>query len=357
MRLYAAFIFLIVASACGDDPKPGPTDPPIELALRGADVSFLPQIEAEPTTFYNQDGDASNVLDLLKENGCNAIRVRLWHTPDSEHSGLEEVTEFVGRIRAKGLKVWLTVHYSDTWADPGHQTKPAAWNTLDFTDLSDSVYNYTKKIVLRLQPDIIQIGNEVNDGMLWPDGRISVSLSNFIALLKEGVQAVRDHAPTTTKIMVHYAGHETAEWFYQQLQTSNVSYDMIGLSHYPWWHGKDFTALQSNLNSFGFTFGKEVVIAETAYPFTLGWNDWTNNFVGLEDHLVPGYPATEAGQKQFLLKLKQVIAQSEKGTGFCYWAPEWIAYRGETAEDGSAAENLALFDFDNRALSGIEAFE
>jgi arabinogalactan endo-1,4-beta-galactosidase len=356
MRFHVTLIFLICVSACGDESKPTPPQPPVELAIRGADVSFLPEIEAYPTTFYYKDGVAKDVLDMLKANGCNAIRVRLWHTPPTEHSGLEEVTEFAARIRAKGMKVWLTVHYSDSWADPGQQTKPAAWSTLDFIDLSDSVYNYTKKIVTRLQPDIIQIGNEINDGLLWPDGKISESLSNFITLLKEGVQAVRDHAPTT-KIMVHYAGPSAAQWFYQQLQNENVSYDMIGLSYYPWWHGKDLVALQTTLNSFGFMFGKEIVIAETAYPFTLGWNDFTNNFVGLEDHLIPGYPATEAGQKKFLLKLKQVIAQSEKGTGFCYWAPEWVAFKGTTATDGSAAENLALFNFSNQALSAFEAFE
>ena len=229
MRILILVFLVITQFACGDDSKnsDSPT-PPVEVAIRAADVSLLPVIEAYPTTFLDTDGAEKSVLEILKENGCNTIRIRLWHTPENEHSGFEEVKEFVTRVRAEGFDVWLTVHYSDTWADPGHQEKPAAWAALNSDDLADSVYNYTKKIVTQLQPDIIQIGNEINDGFLWPDGRLSVSVANFATLLKAAVQAVRDHEPTA-KIMMHYAGHD-AQWFYQHLLSQNVSYDLIGLS-------------------------------------------------------------------------------------------------------------------------------
>ncbi|MFZ2905899.1 MAG: glycosyl hydrolase 53 family protein [Cyclobacteriaceae bacterium] len=359
MRILFLFVLLIsvVFLRCQENPeKVAPPDPPVELAIRGADLSFLPEIEAYPTTYRDASGNAVDALDLLKAHGCNTIRIRLWHTPATAHSGLEEVIAFSERVRSKGMKVWLTVHYSDTWADPGHQTKPALWSALNLTDLSDSVYNYTKKIVLKLHPDIIQIGNEINDGFLWPDGQLSVNLPNFIALLKEGVQAVRDFSPTSN-IMIHVAGHDNAAWFYQQLQDQNVSYDMIGLSYYPFWHGKDLNALKSNLNNLGFTFSKEVLIAETSYPFTLDWNDWTNNILGETNQLIPGYAATPEGQKQFLLSLKALIADTEKGTGFCYWAPEWVAFKGAESTTGSAWENMALFDFSNKALPALNAFE
>lgn len=348
-------IFCLLLS-CRDEPREQKPTDPATLSVRGADISFLPELEASSTMFLNENGEPADVLDMLKENGCNTIRIRLWHTPATEHSSLEEVIEFSERVRSKGMKVWLTVHYADTWADPGQQAKPAIWNSLDFNDLSDSVYNYTKKIVLKLQPDIIQIGNEINDGFLWPDGRLSVNLANFISLLKQGVLAVRTFSPTT-KVMIHFAGHDNAEWFYQQLQNQNVSYDMIGLSYYPFWHGKDLSALKSTLNNLGFTFAKEVIIAETAYPFTLSWNDWTNNILGETNQLIPGFAATPDGQKQYLLSLIALIADSEKGTGFCYWAPEWVAYKGNESTTGSAWENMALFDFTNKALPALQAFK
>lgn len=354
MRTLVMVSLFFTLLSCGEETNKPEPNPPTPLSIRGADVSFLPEIEAYPTTFLDAEGAAVDVLDLLKENGCNTIRIRLWHTPSTAHSGLAEVIDFSNRVRAKGLKVWITVHYSDTWADPGNQTKPAAWNTLGFSDLSDSVYNYTKKIVLAIEPDIIQIGNEINSGFLWPEGNIS-NLTNFTTLLKRGVQAVRDFSPTT-KVMVHYAGHSSAQGYYQQLQNQNVNYDVIGLSYYPIWHGKDLNALKTNMNNLGFTFEKEIIIAETAYPFTLEWNDWTNNIVGEAGQLVSGYPATPEGQKQFLLKIKQLLLETKKGTGFCYWAPEWIAYKGSESTSGSSWENMALFNFSNKVQPAVEAF-
>jgi arabinogalactan endo-1,4-beta-galactosidase len=357
MRLNFLFLLIVcLCCGCGDDSPANSPDDPVAVEIRGADVSFLPEIENYPTTFYNADNDPSDVLDILKESGCNYIRIRLWHTPTNAHSGLQEVLTLSNRAKAKGMKVWLTVHYSDTWADPGHQTKPVAWSALNFTDLGDSVYNYTKKIVLKLQPDIVQIGNETNDGFLWPEGKMSVNLSNFATLLKKGVQAVRDFAPTS-KVMIHYAGHEEANWYYQQLKNQNVPYDMIGLSYYPLWHGKVLTTLKSNMNELATNFEKEIVIAETSYPFTLSWDDNTNNIVGLDEQLVAGYPATPEGQKKFMLRLKKIISEVENGKGFCYWAPEWVAFKGSSSTSGSTGENLALFDFTNTALPALKAFE
>jgi arabinogalactan endo-1,4-beta-galactosidase len=359
MRVTLLFLILIFSSSffgCGTDSKesdPKPT--PKTLSIKAADVSFLPEIETEGTLFYDGNGVTKNVLDLLKENGWNTVRLRVWHTPENAHSGLDEVKTFAALARAKGFKIWITVHYSDSWADPGQQTKPASWNDLSFSVLADTVYRYTKRIVTNLNPDIIQIGNEINSGFLWPSGNIS-NLTNFTTLLKKGIQATRDFSPQS-KIMIHYAGHASAAWFYQQLQNQSVDYDMIGLSYYPIWHGKDLTALQTNMNSLAFTHNKEIIIAETAYPFTLEWNDWTNNIVGETGQLVTGYPATADGQKQFLLRIKQLISTTEKGTGICYWAPEWIAFKGSEATNGSPWENMALFDFNHKALPAIEIFK
>ncbi|HET9053601.1 MAG TPA: glycosyl hydrolase 53 family protein, partial [Cyclobacteriaceae bacterium] len=191
-----AFLF-----SCDDgrDCCVGPNPVDKEL-IRGADVSFLPEIEAAGVKFYDAANTENNLLDILAASGVNAIRLRLWHTPATEHASLPEVKALAARVKAKGMKVWLTLHYSDTWADPGHQVKPAAWSEASFADLQDSVYLYTKKVMTEINPDIIQIGNEINGGFLLPEGSTD-NVPDFVALLKKGVQAVRESS-AETKIMI-----------------------------------------------------------------------------------------------------------------------------------------------------------
>jgi len=358
MNCFIRFIMLaglLIYSGCSDTGTPEPAPVSYPLAIRAADISFLPEIRESGIAYKNLNGQAGDAITILQQAGCNTIRLRLWHTPSTQHSGLQEVKEFAAEIKSKGLKLWLTVHYSDTWADPGTQTKPAAWNTLSTEDLGDSVFLYTKKIVTQLAPDYIQIGNEINGGFLWPNGSISNS-SNFIALLKKGIQGARD-ASSSTKIMVHYGGIEGTTWFYDLLKTNTVNYDIIALSYYPRWHTKSLLTVKSILAQLASNYNKEIILAETGYPFTLGWNDWTNNLVGLTDHLVVGYPATPKGQHDFMMQLRKIVSETNGGLGLAYWAPEWVAYKGAQAENGSPWENMALFDFEFKALEAIKVFK
>jgi len=332
---------------------PGPA-PVGNYFIRGADMSYLPFIEDAGAVFYNSDSMAQDPLVIMKNHGVNTIRVRLWKDPADPNSSFPVVKQFAERIKSDGLKLWITVHYSDTWADPGQQTMPHQWEGISYEALKDSVYEYTSKIVTEMQPDYIQIGNEINDGFLWPEGRLSINKDQFIELLTVGVQAVHDHSDSA-KAMVHYAGLNYPEGFFSNL--IHVPYDIIGISYYPWWHGKDLDNLESNLKTLSQKFNRGLVIAETAYPFTLGWNDWTNNLVGLEDHLIlPEYPATYEGQKKFMLKIREVITNVD-GNGFCYWGAELIAWDGPESPNGSSWENLALFNFNNKVVPAIEAFE
>ena len=359
--IWYAVILAVTGCASGDAPPPAPPtvnppDPVVPYAdfMRGADLSFLPEVESEGTVFLDKADIPSDVIALLKARGCNTIRMRLWHSPSTGHSTLDEVEALADRVRGAGLKVYLSIHYSDTWADPGHQAKPAAWNGLSSADLLDSVYNYTRKVIGRLQPDYVQVGNEINGGMLWEDGRIS-NLASFFSLLKEGCRAVRDERPAA-KIIIHFAGTDNADWFFGQVKSQSVDYDLVGISYYPVWHGLSLETLKTRINTLITDTGKPVLIAETAYPFTLGYNDFTNNIVGLPSQLVSGYPATPEGQKNFLLAIKAMLKQNAKGAGFCYWGAEWVAFRGPTATDGSAAENQALFSFTNKELPVTDAF-
>ncbi len=346
----------LVLSSCGTQESAPFVDPTPAYAdfMRGADLSFLPEIESEGTQFYSANGVAKDALTILKESGCNTVRIRLWHTPASIHSGLDEVTVLAARVKAAGMKVLLDIHYSDTWADPGHQAKPAAWQAATFDVLKDSVYLYTKKVLGIIQPDYVQIGNEINDGLLWESGRIA-QLNNFIALIKQGCKAARDTVPAT-KIMIHFAGTDAAAWFFDQLKANTVDYDLMGISYYPLWHGLSLEVVKTTVNDLIAMNDKPLVIAETAYPFTLGYNDFTNNLLGNSSQLIPAYPATPEGQKNFLTALKSILSQNPKGAGFCYWGAEWVAFRGPTATNGSAGENMALFSFENRELPVMAAF-
>ncbi len=354
--LLLPFLFLLVN--CSDDSNPTNDDDnpivPVDTYIRAADMSFLPLIESEGTVYFNANNQPENALTTLKNAGCNTIRIRLWKDPIDAQSGFTQVKAFAQRVKLAGMKVWLTVHYSDTWADPGHQTTPETWNGLSFANLKNEMVAYTETIMTEIQPDIIQIGNEINSGLLWPSGHLINNESQCLELLNAASTAIRAKS-TTTKIMLHYAGIGAgATWFFNKM--SPVNYDYIGLSYYPVWHGKNLSEVQSTIQSLGQTHNKKVIIAETAYPFTLGWEDWTNNIVGLENQLIPAYPATPEGQKNFLQAIKNLVQQSEYGLGFAYWGSEWIAFRGNESTNGSSWENQALWDFNNKALPVMTVF-
>jgi len=356
IKFVFALTLLLQLLSCSSNDNPDPTPIPTSVPdnfIRAADVSFLPLIESEGT-IYKHNGVAENALTTLKNVGCNTIRIRLWKNPSDGHSGLTEVKTLALRAKNAGMKIWLTVHYSDTWADPGNQTKPTEWASLNFTDLKVAVASYTTTVINEIHPDIIQIGNETNDGMLWPEGRLSTNESQYLQLVQSATSAIRAASPNT-KIMLHYAGIGSgAEWYFNKM--NSIDYDYIGLSYYPVWHGKVLADVNSTITSLGQTLNKKVLIAETAYPFTLNWNDWTNNIVGLDNQLIPAYPATNEGQKNYLVAIKSLVKQNSYGQGFCYWGGEWVAFRGPESTNGSSFENMALWDFNNNALPVMDAF-
>lgn len=320
--------------------------------IKGVDASFIPEIRLSNMITKNANGQVEDMLLTLKNAGVNTLRLRIWNNPVKEHSGLEEVKNFSNEIKNLGLKVWLTIHYSDTWADPGAQTKPNDWNGLTFVQLKDSMRNYTSKIANEIKPDYIQIGNEINNGFLWPEGS-SLNTMQMLELLKEGVKAVKENSPQT-KIIIHYAGYDKADYFYSQL--SNLDYDIIGLSYYPNWHGKSLDTLQMQLLSLSSKFNKPILIAETAYPFTYGWNDWTNNIIGDSSQILPQFTASIQGQKDYLNQIKFIISNTPNGIGFAYWGAEFISFKGSEAKNGSSWENQAFWDFSNKALPVMSVF-
>lgn len=353
-RFLFLFISLLSLVSCDRDPDNSP-DPEATVLISAVDISSYPEIAQSLPVFYDEHGQEHGFLSILTENGINTIRLRLWVNPDDGHSGLPEVKELCETVRNKGFDTWITVHYSDTWADPAQQETPTQWQGLSFTELKDSVIAYTRKVATALQPTYIQIGNEINSGFLHPYGHLSSNFQQFTELLDAGIASVRATAPET-KIMLHYAGLEAAEWFFNQMKA--VDYDLIGLSYYPIWHGKSLTALTSTMQSLSDTHNKDILIAETAYPFTLEWNDWTDNIVGEPEQLIlPDYPATPTGQQEFIKEIRSITHRVERVIGFCYWGAELIAWEGNQSTDASPWENQALFDFENKALPVLEEFQ
>ena len=350
LPLFISIIILTIS--CNNDAVIPPDEEPTTGVfdfIRGVDISFLPEIETTSTVFKNSDNEQKGVLTIVKEAGCNTVRIRLWHNPITIHSSFGEVKTLAERVRNAGLKVWLCVHYSDTWADPGNQEVPAAWNGLDLATLKDSVTNYTIRIVTEIQPDFIQIGNEINNGFMWTNGQWN---PDFHELLKVGCQAVRNTSDSC-QIMIHHAGISGVSTFFDNITNNSIDYDLIGISYYPIWHGKDLDALSNTMKSLKSNYNKKVIIAETAYPFTFDWKDWTNNIIGDDSQTLNEYPATPNGQRDFLRKIKE-ISTDEDNFGFCYWGTEWVAFRGDQATNGSTWENQALFDFNNKAVPAME---
>jgi len=344
-----SILFLVFLMSCTKSTEPDP----IRVELRGADLSELAQVRNSGYTLYDLDGAPSDMLVSLKAAGMNVVRLRLWNNEQDPISGFAAVSKLSREIKAAGLKVWLTLHYSDTWADPAHQTIPEKWKQLTFSALQDSVYQFTRQVVTDLKPDYIQLGNEINNGLLWPQGNLNQP-ENLRSLIAAGSRAVHE-TDASTRIIIHYAGLDGAETFYSLF--SPTDYDIIGISYYPNWHGKDLDWIKQRLNRLSSALGKDIVIAETAYPFTLDWNDQTQNLIGSTDQILPQFPPTPAGQRDFLAYLKQMMHEIPAGIGFCYWGGELVSYKGNQATDGSCCENQALWDFKGHALPVQEVFK
>lgn len=336
--------------------------------IKGVDISTLQAIEDKGLKYY-ENGQEKDLLAILKEHGVNYVRLRVWNNPTESdgYNNEEKLLELAPRIKAAGLKLLVDFHYSDFWADPGKQVKPAAWEGLDFEGLKDAVHDYTTEVLNGLSavnayPDMVQVGNEINSGILLPDGAVS-NFANLAALLKEGVRAVRETTPegSRVKIMLHLAeGGNNAKFrsFFDQVQANNIDYDVIGMSYYPYWHGT-LNQLKTNMDDMATRYGKEVVVAETAYPFTLDDADNAGgNIAGLDETETAGFPASVENQKLVTESVLNTVAHvvDGKGLGAFYWEPAWLSGVGWKSGDVNGWENQAMFDFDGNALASLDAF-
>jgi arabinogalactan endo-1,4-beta-galactosidase len=338
-----------------------------ELTVMGADISSLKKSENMGGIYAYEDGTQADALKILSDHGMNYARIRVWvNSPDGYH-GKAQLLEMAKRLKEYGIKLLVDFHYSDSWADPGKQPKPKAWENLDFEGLKKALYDYTFDVCnsLKVQdtpPDMVQIGNEITNGMLWPDGKNDKSFDNLAALLKEGVRAVKDCSPSTL-IMLHVdngGNNEMYRWWFDNIIGKGVPFDLIGASYYPYWHGT-LADLLNNLNDIATRYGKDIILVETAYAFTADDNDDYENIIRTEEQ--PGYPFTPEGQAKMLADIMNVIRAipNGRGLGVFWWDATWTAVPGNGWDPAHPAygnnwENQALFDFANRSLPAMNLF-
>jgi arabinogalactan endo-1,4-beta-galactosidase len=328
----------------------------------GADTSAATVLE-KAGAVYRENGEPNDLIAILKNNGFNTVRLRIFVNPNKEGivtNDLPYTLNLAKRVKAHNMKLLLNFHYSDTWADPQKQFKPAAWANMSFEELKQTMQSYTASVIEAFKkenvlPDIVQIGNEITPGMLWPDGKVGGELDNelqwrkFTSLLKAGIAGVREATgDPNLKIMLHIdqgGKKSVSQWFFSNINKHQVPYDMIGISYYPSWHGT-IEDLKENLHYIATELKKDVMVVETAYPYTTG--KW---YKPPEE---PPFPLTPQGQYDLLHTVTKAVLETpdKRGCGVCYWFPESVP----VARRGWMEGTSALFDPNGNVLMGARAF-
>lgn len=304
--------------------------------FKGADVSWVTEMEAAGISFYDSTGVKTDLFSLLKQKGINAIRLRVWVNPTNGWCNTNDVIIKARRAQQAGMKILLDFHYSDSWADPGKQSKPATWLNLSFLNLTTTLSAYTTQVLQALQqqnitPTWVQIGNEVDNGMLWEDGRASTNMNQFAALIQAGYQSVKNFNKNI-QVIVHVSnGYNNSlfRWLFDGLQANGAQWDIIGMS---------------------------------LYPDSTNWASYNNQCIANMNYMISRYHSSvmicEAGMpvkqpaicRQFLTDLIQKVRSipNQQGVGVFYWEPEcYNNWQGYT---------LGAFDNTGKPTEAMNAF-
>lgn len=341
---YLLVLLLTITVSCGksnslaDDKTPATSNATAVLLAgfaKGADISWLTQMEASGYKFYSSAGVQQDLFQILKDKGINSIRLRVWVNPIGGWCNKADVLAKAIRAKNMGMRIMIDFHYSDSWADPGKQTKPAAWFSQDINALKASVYNHTLDVLNTLNangiiPEWVQVGNETNDGLLWEDGRASKSMANFAALVNAGYSAVKT-VNQSIKVIVHISnGYDNSlfRWMFDGLKANNASFDIIGMSLYPStnnWADLDNQCL-INMNDMVNRYGKSVMIVEVG--MTVNSPDTCKAFL-----------------TDIITKTNSV--NGGNGLGVFYWEPECYNWQNYS---------LGAFDASNKPTAAMDAF-
>jgi len=316
----------------------------------GADLSFLGQAESKGTKF-RENGQVKPGLQIFRDHGYNWIRLRLFHTPTELPNNLQYTITMAKDAKRLGFKFLLNYHYSDGWADPGKQYSPRAWQGQTHSQLVESLFQYTRNTIAAFRdagvmPDMVQVGNEITNGMVWPDGKLPDNWDQFADLVKAGIRGVDAGRGNAARplIMIHIdrgGDQRGTKAFFDKLATYQVEFDVIGQSYYPWWHGS-LNDLRENLSFMAAAYQKDIIVVEAAY-----------NWRPAEYTSKPApFPETPEGQKEFLDEVNRVVMSTphNRGKGVFWWEPavapdaRGIASRGMFDSEGNALPVLTVFD-------------
>ena len=358
--------------------------------IKGMDISTLLEVEKLGGKFY-KDGVEMELLSILDTFGVNYVRLRLWNDPFSEDgkpygaggNDFETTLMLAKRALEKKMGFLLDFHYSDFWTDPGKQFVPKAWRGMNVDELEQALFDYTKETLLALKkneafPTMIQVGNELTNGMLWPYGQVP-EYDNLARFVNAGIKAVRA-VDKDVPIMIHLdnGGNNALyrTWF-DEFMKRGEEFQIIGMSYYPFWHGT-LADLENNMNDVAKRYGKDIIVAEVSMGFTM--EDF-KEYENLPDEKRKGmatrpalaekveYPMTPEGQSDFMQDIMTRIKNvpDKKGKGFFYWEPGWIpvegsgwateeslAYIQDKGPCGNEWANQALFDYDGNALPALD---
>lgn len=339
MRIWATLVLATTFFAV-------PYAPAQDYAI-GADVSFLRQAEQQGAVFKDH-GTPKPVLEILKSHGYNWIRLRLFHTPTELPNNLAYTIAEAKDARELGFKFLLDFHYADDWADPAKQPIPKAWQGKSHKELAAAVFDYTRNTIAAFRdagvlPDMVQIGNEITNGMLWPDGKLPGHWKNFADLVDAGIRGVdagRAGAPRP-KIMIHIERScdlPATKAFFDKLDSYHIPYDVIGQSYYPWWHGS-VGDLRRNLVFMAKRYNKDIIVVEAAYNWQPG------NYLGKP----APFPESPDGQRDFLEAVNAAVLATPggHGKGVFWWEPAVkgdLAARGFFDQQGNALPVIMVFD-------------
>lgn len=373
---------LYILSGCCKDKSPSNETAPLDFYF-GADLSYVNQLLDKGAT-YKQNGEITDPYSIFANEGTHLVRFRMWNNPlwtkelygedgTQMYNDLYDVATSMQKAKENNMEVLLDLHYSDTWADPGKQYIPKAWENITSIDvLKDSVYNYTLATLNYLEsqglvPAMIQIGNETNCGMMYTDAppnfpEINVcngNWSSYKSVVNSAISAVKQFNTTkgvAIKTVLHVADIKNVDWWFENITsgTDAVNFDIIGISYYPLWHKTiPLSEVGDNVATIKGKFNKEVMIVEVAYPWTSEGKDTMPNLFGGEAPL-EGYPFTVEGHLKLMTDLSRDV-KNAGALGIIYWEPAWIAYPIKTLwGTGSSWENCTFFDYNNNASSSFD---
>ena len=311
----------------------------------GADLSFMKLTEDRGFNFKD-DGKTKPGIVIFREHGYNWIRLRLFHSPTELPNNLNYTIALAKQAKEQGLKFLLDYHYSDTWADPGKQYVPKAWEGRSHAVLIDSVFEYTRKTMMAFRdagvyPDMVQVGNEISNGMLWPDGKLPDNWDNFAQLVHAGINGVFASCGNNPcpKIMIHIdkGGNKNfTKTFFEKLHSYGFRYDVIAQSYYPWWHGS-LLDLRDCLYFTATEYKKDIVVVEAAYNHKP--KEYVNEPAPFEE--------SPSGQREFLEEVNRIVMSvpGNRGVGVFWWEPAVTRGTGGFFdENGNALPVIKVFD-------------